>query len=159
MHWFLVLLNSDLEVQFIYLHIFFICCWPTHCYKQPNIWFISCFIYIMQENCGDVSLQELQGRPWKLFLSSTNTAIAHCVSNDFQMDKGIAKQFLKKYGNFNELKKKGDSNIFLRKLRHMFSMLHQKYKYCKSSLHLKETGSLFQVSCFLQAKRLEKLVF
>lgn len=49
----------------------------------------------------------MQGRLWKLFLAPTNTAIAHCVSSDFQMDKGIAKQFLKKYGNFDELMEKG----------------------------------------------------
>ena len=49
----------------------------------------------------------MQGRPWKLFLAPPETAIAHCVSCDFQMDKGIAKQFLKQYGNFDELIEKG----------------------------------------------------
>lgn len=59
------------------------------------------------ENIGNFSLEETRGQPWKLFLSPVNTAIANCVSCDFQMDKGIAKQFLKQYGNFNELIEKG----------------------------------------------------
>ncbi|XP_028409235.1 ADP-ribose glycohydrolase OARD1-like [Dendronephthya gigantea] len=59
------------------------------------------------ENTGNFSLEETQGQPWKLFLSPVDTAIAHSVSCDFQMDKGIAKQFLKQYGNFNELIEKG----------------------------------------------------
>ena len=59
------------------------------------------------ENINNFSLEETQGRPWKLFLSPQDTAIAHCVSSDFQMDKGIAKQFLKQYGNFDELTQKG----------------------------------------------------
>lgn len=59
------------------------------------------------ETLEKCNLEEMQGRPWKLFLAPTNTAIAHCVSSDFQMDKGIAKQFLKKYGNFDELMEKG----------------------------------------------------
>ena len=56
-------------------------------------------------------LEETQGRPWKLFFAPAGTAIAHCVSNDFQMDNGIAKQFLKKYGNLDELKEKGLSDF------------------------------------------------
>ncbi|XP_046844602.1 ADP-ribose glycohydrolase OARD1-like isoform X2 [Xenia sp. Carnegie-2017] len=52
-------------------------------------------------------LEETAGRPWKLFLSPHNTAIATCVSCDFQMDKGIARQFAKKYGYFDELIEKG----------------------------------------------------
>jgi hypothetical protein len=68
------------------------------------------------ESISNFSLEETQGRPWKLFLSPQDTAIAHCVSCDFQMDKGIAKQFLKQYGNFDELIEKGHSkyqfNIF-----------------------------------------------
>ena len=59
------------------------------------------------ENVGEFSLEETQGRPWKLFLSPPDAAIAHCVSCDFQMDRGIAKQFLKRYGNFDELIEKG----------------------------------------------------
>ena len=53
----------------------------------------------MIKNVEKCCLEEIQGRPWKLFFAPADTAIAHCVSSDFQMDNGIAKQFLKKYGN------------------------------------------------------------
>ncbi len=42
-----------------------------------------------------------------LFTSSNDTSLAHCVSKDLSMSKGIAKLFRDKFGGINELKKQG----------------------------------------------------
>ncbi|KAJ8949943.1 hypothetical protein NQ314_008089, partial [Rhamnusium bicolor] len=39
-----------------------------------------------------------------LFLAPVSSSLAHCVSQDFRMGKGIAKEFKKKYGREDELK-------------------------------------------------------
>lgn len=36
-----------------------------------------------------------------------STSLAHCVSADFDMSNGIAKKFQKKFGDYQELVKKG----------------------------------------------------
>lgn len=42
-----------------------------------------------------------------LFSCPENEALAHCVSQDFAMGKGIAVQFKKKFGGVAELKRQG----------------------------------------------------
>ena len=42
-----------------------------------------------------------------LFTTSDDTSLAHCVSTDLSMSKGIAKLFRDKFGGVNELKKQG----------------------------------------------------
>jgi hypothetical protein len=42
-----------------------------------------------------------------LFTSSNDTSLAHCVSKDLSMSKGIAKLFRDKFSGINELKKQG----------------------------------------------------
>ncbi len=42
-----------------------------------------------------------------LFSAPVNTSLAHCVSRDMQMSKGIAKLFRDKFDRINDLKKQG----------------------------------------------------
>jgi hypothetical protein len=42
-----------------------------------------------------------------LFSAASNVSLAHCVSKDMAMSKGIAKLFRDKFGRINELKKQG----------------------------------------------------
>jgi hypothetical protein len=42
-----------------------------------------------------------------LFSAPSNVSLAHCVSKDMAMSKGIAKLFRDKFGQINELKKQG----------------------------------------------------
>jgi hypothetical protein len=46
--------------------------------------------------------REIQG---DLFSASSNVSLAHCVSTDMSMSKGIATLFRDKFGRINELKK------------------------------------------------------
>jgi len=47
-----------------------------------------------------------------LFSASSNTSLAHCVSKDMQMSKGIAKLFLDKFNQVDELKKQSTDFFF-----------------------------------------------
>ena len=42
--------------------------------------------------------------------SHPNSSLAHCVSSDFKLGKGIAKEFLRKFAGLNELRE-GDAQI------------------------------------------------
>ncbi len=44
-----------------------------------------------------------------LFSAASNVSLAHCVSRDMSMSKGIATLFRDKFGHINELKKQGTS--------------------------------------------------
>jgi hypothetical protein len=46
--------------------------------------------------------QEIQG---DLFSSPSTTSLAHCVSTDMSMSKGIATQFRDNFGRINNLKR------------------------------------------------------
>jgi hypothetical protein len=48
---------------------------------------------VYRDICGD------------LFSASSNTSLAHCVSKDMAMSKGIAKLFRDKFQKIDELKK------------------------------------------------------
>jgi hypothetical protein len=53
--------------------------------------------------------QEIRG---DLFSAPSNTSLAHCVSQDMQMSKGIAKLFRDKFRQIDELKKQGTKLFF-----------------------------------------------
>ena len=46
-----------------------------------------------------------------LFSASSNTSLAHCVSRDMHMSKGIATLFRDKFGQINELKNQSRCSI------------------------------------------------
>ena len=47
---------------------------------------------------------ELKGKPWLLFASPAEVSLACAVSADFEMHRGIAREFKKKFGNVHELR-------------------------------------------------------
>ena len=47
-----------------------------------------------------------------LFCCPSMESIAHCISEDIAMGKGIAYQFKKKFGGIAELKRQGMEQIF-----------------------------------------------
>ena len=51
-------------------------------------------------NFGIMILEEVIG---DLFSAPPNVSLAHCVSADFAMKKGIAKTFRNKFGRINQL--------------------------------------------------------
>jgi hypothetical protein len=53
--------------------------------------------------------QEIHG---DLFTAASTTSLAHCVSRDMHMGKGIATLFRDKFGQINELKKQGTNFVF-----------------------------------------------
>src|SRR6266542_4739208 len=69
--------------------------------------------------------QEIQG---DLFTDAPeNSSLAHCVSADFKMSKGIAKIFKKNYGDikelFNQHKKVGQVAILQKNNRYIFYII------------------------------------
>lgn len=50
-------------------------------------------------------MKEIKG---DLFSCPNNSSLAHCISADVAMGKGIAVLFKKKFGGVQELKKQGD---------------------------------------------------
>ena len=48
-----------------------------------------------------------------LFASSSSASLAHCVSKDLHMGKGIATVFKKKFGGVGELKSQGKFELSL----------------------------------------------
>jgi len=52
-------------------------------------------------------LQEIRG---DLFSCSNSTSLAHCVSVDLKMDKGIAVSFKSKFGGLDELEEQKKTN-------------------------------------------------
>lgn len=62
--------------------------------------------------------QEKQG---DLFSSPANTSLAHCVSTDMSMSKGIAKIFRDQFKQVDELKKQSRNlHLFIFNLFHSF---------------------------------------
>jgi hypothetical protein len=53
--------------------------------------------------------QEIHG---DLFTAPSTTSLAHCVSRDMHMGKGIATLFRDKFGQVNELRKQGTNFVF-----------------------------------------------
>lgn len=52
-------------------------------------------------------LVEMSGWSRVVLTPDPSTSLAHCVSADFDMSNGIAKKFQKKFGDYQELVKKG----------------------------------------------------
>ena len=99
-----------------------------------------------EENFGGCHLTEVSGD-----LFSSKESLAHCVSEDFVMGKGIAKEFLERFGHQQELlaqnRKVGEVAVLVLKDRYIFYLVTKKYYYGKptySSLEscLKELGVL-----------------
>ena len=57
-----------------------------------------------KENKMTFVLKEVSG---DLFTSPSTDSLAHCVSRDFRLGKGIAKIFRDKFGRIDELKRSG----------------------------------------------------
>lgn len=66
-----------------------------------------------------------------LFSCNEDVSLAHCVSEDFKMGKGIAKKFKEKFGNVNRLinqeKKVGECAILKHEKRHIFYLITKKH--------------------------------
>ena len=127
----------------------------------------------------------VEERTGNLFSASPNISLAHCISEDCVMGKGIAKQFAEKFGRLNEIKgqcvKVGGVAILKQKERYIYNLVTKKKYYEKptfadlrSSLlqmrkHMKENGvegvAMPKIGCgldlldWLQVKRLLKEVF
>ena len=69
-----------------------------HSYSQPRSDGIR---QTFRRKTGTVILQERTG---DLFSCPSHYSIAHCVSEDLAMGKGIAAQFIKRFGGLNELR-------------------------------------------------------
>jgi O-acetyl-ADP-ribose deacetylase (regulator of RNase III) len=80
----------------------------------------------------DFIFEEIQG---DLFSVKKNFALAHCVSNDFEMGSGIAKSFKEKFGKVNKLKsqkcKIGDCAYLKLNNRYIFYLITKNYYYEK----------------------------
>ncbi|KAK3711926.1 hypothetical protein QZH41_009428, partial [Actinostola sp. cb2023] len=50
------------------------------------------------------AVTELKGRPWVIFAAPAEVSLACVVSADFEMHRGIAREFKKTFGNVPELK-------------------------------------------------------
>ena len=53
----------------------------------------------------------MKGKPWAILSSPADVSLAHCVSSDFQMSTGVAREFKKKFESVKELKKQGTATI------------------------------------------------
>ncbi|RHZ75308.1 hypothetical protein Glove_216g113 [Diversispora epigaea] len=102
---------------------------------------------------SNFSFKEIQG---DLFVDSDeNDALAHCISQDLRMGKGIALSFLKKYKGVDELKAQkkqvGQVAYLLRENRYIF------YLITKSNVNDKPTEENFEKSLVDLRNLCEKL--
>ncbi|XP_032227399.1 ADP-ribose glycohydrolase OARD1 isoform X2 [Nematostella vectensis] len=58
---------------------------------------------------GMCKVEELRGRPWVLLASAPEVSLACAVSRDFEMHKGIAKEFKRTFGDITSLKEQKKS--------------------------------------------------
>ncbi|XP_031570688.1 ADP-ribose glycohydrolase OARD1-like [Actinia tenebrosa] len=59
---------------------------------------------INKEEKYQTDITELKGRPWLILASPAEVSLVCSVSADFEMHRGIARDFKKKFENINELK-------------------------------------------------------
>ena len=68
----------------------------------------------------DFSFREVKG---DLFSCDKDASLAHCVSADLRMGKGIATTFKTRFGGVNELRSQSNDLIFSSTMSHAFSPL------------------------------------
>ena len=87
---------------------------------------INFVIMILEEVIGD------------LFSAPPNASLAHCVSADFAMKKGIAKTFRNKFGRINQLRQQGarvgEIAVIKDRERYVYNLVTKRVFYLKPTM-------------------------